>query len=216
MKKRLILMATALITLLAPTLGQSAYELSFQGHLADIEGVSIVNESFNLTVQVLPAGSGDVLYEFTTIESTDQEGWFGFTISSITDFMADEGIIRNPVVIRMVFFPNENTRWMKAGSDFLVTYSLEPGEPSAAMFSMTRMEGSDLQAHSEEHLFAFKDLYPFAYLTGGFLMTDQPPIGAQSVTDLREWLTPNPLDENDDTSRGVKGGFPVGGYHKKN
>jgi hypothetical protein len=70
--------------------------------------------------------------------------------------------------------------------------------------------------HSEEHLFAFKDLYPFAYLTGGFLMTDTPPISAQSLADLREWLTPDALDENDDTSRGVKGGFPVGGYHKKN
>jgi len=78
------------------------------------------------------------------------------------------------------------------------------------------MEGSELVVHTENHLFAFKDQYPFAYLTGGFLITDKPPVSTQSISDLQQWLLPVDQDEDGAPSRGVKGGFPAGGYYKKN
>ena len=77
------------------------------------------------------------------------------------------------------------------------------------------MEGTELDSYSEDHLYAFKDQYPFAYLTGGFLMTDQPPVTEQSIADLKQWLLPDDQNEDGTLSRGVKGGFPAGGYYKK-
>jgi len=50
---------------------------------------------------------------------------------------------------------------------------------------------------------------------GGFLLSDAPPIDQNSVGDLRQWIVPDPTDSGAAT-RGVKGGFPKGGYRKKN
>ena len=122
-----------------------------------------------------------------------------------------------PVIIRMEFLPSYGTSWMRKGDEFLVTYTLTPEQPDQTIhMKMTRMEGSDLVVHSEDHLYAFKDQYPFAYLTGGFVLTDQPPVSEESIADLRQWLSPSGQVERSEGSRGVKGGFPVGGYRKKN
>jgi hypothetical protein len=195
--------------------GQSAYELTFQGILADIDGAGIGDESFMLKVQIRLHASGEVLHEFTSDAKTDREGWFGFTISSISGYMMNEDGSWRPILIRMEFLPDDQTSWIEKGNDFLVTYTLEPSKRSTSLFQMTRMEGSELEVYSEEHLHAFRDLYPFAYLTGGYLITDIPPADSVSVADLRQWLTPDPDDEGDASSRGVKGGFPMGGYRKK-
>jgi hypothetical protein len=195
--------------------GQSAYELTFQGMLADIDGAGIGEESFILKVQIRPHTSAEVLHEFTADVKTDREGWFGFTIQNIARFMMNEDGSWRPILIRMEFSPDDQTSWIEQGNDFLVTYTLEPSKSPASLFQMTRMEGSELEVYSEEHLHAFRDHYPFAYLTGGYLITDIPPIDSISVADLRQWLTPDPDEEEDASSRGVKGGFPMGGYRKK-
>jgi hypothetical protein len=79
---------------------------------------------------------------------------------------------------------------------------------------MARMEGSELSVHQEDNLYAFKDEYPFGYLTGGFLLTDSPPVNETSKDDLRHWIIPDPT-ESGAATRGVKGGFPQGGYRKR-
>jgi len=214
-KKMLFLMCTVIFTALGPVLGQPAYDLNFQGILTDIQGKSISNEQFDLSVQLRPESEQNVLFEFSSSTNTDEEGWFGFTISEISRFIMTDGKLSETVVIRMEFLPNTNTRWMKDGDDFMVTYKLEPIlVDNSTQLRITRMEGTELVVHTEDHLFAFKDQYPFAYLTGGFLVTDRPPVSNQSVEDLQQWLSPD--EDEGAVSRGVKGGFPAGGYYKKN
>jgi hypothetical protein len=211
-KKWLFLSATLLIFMLHPMAGQAGHELRFQGLLADIEGVPIGEDIFQLNVLVHQINNREILYEFSSVKTTDKEGWFGFTIEDVTQYMMQENGTCKPVVLQLEFIPDTHTNWMEEGNDFLVTYTLEPSKTTGAVFQMTRMEGSALEVYSDAHLHAFRDHYPFAYLTGGFLLSDQPPIDSLSIADLRQWLTP---DEEEDASRGVKGGFPVGGYRKK-
>ena len=116
----------------------------------------------------------------------------------------------------MEVLPSANTKWIGEGEEFLVTYTLKPDQESTdPQLRITRLEGSTLVRHSEEHLLAFKDQDPFAYVQGGFLITDTPPVQAESLSDLKLWLSPEEQDAKEGTSRGVKGGFPKGGYKNK-
>lgn len=216
-KKKLFLFSAMILAVVGTIVGQPTYDLNFQGMLTDIQGNCINNEPFDLAVKLTPVSGQEVFFEFESSTQSDEEGWFGFPINAISRFIMKEGRISESVVLRMEIKPNENTSWLKAGDDFMVTYTLEPvSVNNATQMKITRMEGSELIAHAENHLFAFKDQYPFAYLTGGFLVTDQPPVSDQSITLLKEWLTPEEEDEEGAVSRGVKGGFPSGGYYKKN
>ncbi len=215
-KKKLFLLLASLIVAIGTSLGQPAYDLNFQGMLADIQGKSISNESFNLLVQLKSESGKEVLFEFNSSTKSDEDGWFGFTISEISQFLLKSGEISETLVVRMEFLPNDYTKWIRTGDDFMVTYTLSPTlVDDVKQLKITRMEGSELVIHSEDHLFAFKDQYPFAYLTGGFLVTDQPPVSEESIADLKHWLSPDDQENTGATSRGVKGGFPTGGYYKK-
>ena len=104
---------------------------------------------------------------------------------------------------------------MQKGEDLMVTYTLTPTKRDDAIYlKMLRMEGSELTVHLEDHLYAFKDEYPFAYLTGGFLLTDTPPINKSSLDDLKQWMVPEPTEKGSAT-RGVRGSFPKGSYRKR-
>ncbi|RPI43054.1 MAG: hypothetical protein EHM46_04485 [Bacteroidetes bacterium] len=197
--------------------GQSSIDLTFQGLLSDIQGKRIANEKFELLLNVVSAADQTILWEALSSTGTDEEGWFSFSINGISAYLLENGKMSRPLVIQMSFLPGKGTRWLRQGDDFQVSYSLTPlmveGE---VRLKMTRTEGSELVTHTEDHLFAFKDQYPFAYLTGGFLVSDKPPISNGSVEDLQQWLSPDSEMEEDAASRGIKGGFPVGGYRKKN
>ncbi len=196
--------------------GQAVYDLNFQGILADIQGNDISNEGFDLSVQLKHETGQDILYEFSSVTFTDEEGWFGFTISEISRFLIENGQVSKPIVLRMEFLPNENTKWMRKGEDFMVTYTLTPSmDGNQLEIVINRMEGTELVLFSEDHLFAFKDQYPFAMLSGGFLITDQPPVSQESIAHLKQWISPDEDSEIGARSRGVKGGFPAGGYYKK-
>jgi hypothetical protein len=167
-------------------------------------------------VELKRASGSEILFEFSSVARSDEEGWFGFTISEISRFLDGNNPFSDPVLIQMEFVPNSQTKWMKAGEDFVLTYTLRSATTDdQATLEMERMEGSKLQVHAEDHLHAFKDEYPFAYLTGGFLLTDQPPLDQELIADLKRWIVPEESDEEGAASRGVKGGFPTGGYYKK-
>lgn len=217
LKKKLIcLFALVFAMSITSVMGQAVYDLYFQGVLSDIEGQRVVNESFNLRVEMKRVSGSETLFEFSSVAQSDEEGWFGFNISEISRFLSGDYPFSKPVLIKMEFLPNSSTKWMKPGEDFLLSYTLKStsaeGEPS---LEMTRMEGSKLQLHAEEHLHAFKDEYPFAYITGGFLLSDQNPLNQDLIKDLKRWIIPDESDEEGAASRGVKGGFPTGGYYRK-
>jgi hypothetical protein len=210
------LLIVLVFSTIGPLFGQSVYDLSFQGMLTNVEGDRISNESFDLNVQLKKASGSETLFEFSSTTGTDPEGWFGFNISEISRFLKDGESFSDPVVISMEFLPNSDTKWIKQGEDFVVNYTLLSRQSNQALeMEMTRMEGSKLLVHSEEHLHAFRDQYPFGYLTGGFLLTDQPPLSDQVINDLKQWLLPENTGEEGEVSRGVKGGFPTGGYYRK-
>ena len=209
-----VLLAHLLI--LATASGQHIYEMKFAGKLADIQGKAICNEAFNLSVQLTREGEYKILYEINTTAASDDEGWFEYTISDISQYLLKEDGNAHPMVIKMELLPNEKTKWMKEGEDFMVFYILKPVQGSIDnQLIMTRLEGSTLLKHSEDRLLAFKDLDPFSYLLGGFLITDQAPMSDQSMSDLKQWISPEDQDIEGGASRGVKGSFPSGGYKRK-
>lgn len=202
--------------LLSPASAQSVFDLCFQGKLADINGKEISNEHFDLAVQISRELDYKVLYEIKTSTSSDEGGWFGFSIPTISQFLMDDGELKHSVEIRLELVPNAETKWMKKGEDFMLSYTLKPyTDNTDYQLIMTRMEGSKLVMYSEDHLYAFKDQDPFAYLLGGFIITDQPAFSDTMLIYHKQWLSPVPGDEQGGASRGVKGGFPSGGYYKK-
>lgn len=216
-RKKFALAVAGILTGILSLTGQTSIDLNFQGVLSDIQGRRIANEPFNLSLKVVSTGDQSVLWEAVSSTSTDKEGWFSFTINEIATFLKKDGKFTNTVVIRMEFFPKEGTRWLRQGDDFFVSYTLSPvTTDDDIQLKMIRTEGSELVAHTEDHLYAFKDRYPFAYLTGGFLITDKPPVSQGSIDDLQQWLSPGEEIDDHAGSRGIKGGFPVGGYRKKN
>jgi len=216
-KKQIFLILVSVFAFAATVAAQPVIELSFQGILTDGEGQEISNEHFDLTVKLLTAEPGrTVLWSQASRAKTDEHGWFGFTVPDISGYLMEGGSVKEPVVISLEMFPNQHTCWIKEPQDFMVSYTLTPElKDNALHLKMSRMEGSELEMHLEDHLYAFKDEYPFAYLMGGFLLSDAPPIDQNSVGDLRQWIVPDPTDSGAAT-RGVKGGFPKGGYRKKN
>ena len=216
-KKNLIyFLIVVVFSALGPLLGQTVYDLNFQGVLTDIEGNRVANESFNLSVQLKQGSGSETLFEFSSATKTDPEGWFGFNISEISRFLKEGEPFLDPVLIKMEFLPNSSTTWIKQGGEFELSYSLVSQQSEQTQtLEMARMEGSKLTVHSEDHLHAFKDEYPFAYLTGGFLLTDQPPLSNELISDLKMWILPEESEEEGEASRGVKGGFPTGGYYRK-
>jgi hypothetical protein len=214
--KQFTLICSALFLLMLTISGQPAIELNFHGLLTDAAGEKMAGEPFNFTVKLIssePAKSE--LWSHSESTSTDEDGWLSFSLPDISKYINMDGNEKNSVVVRMEFIPNSNTKWLRQGEDFLVTYTLTPTIKDDAIYlKMSRMEGSELTVHLEDHLYAFKDEYPFAYLTGGFLLTDAPPLNQTSIDDLRQWISPDP-SENGSATRGVKGGFPKGGYRKR-
>ncbi|HER07470.1 MAG TPA: hypothetical protein ENO20_01040 [Bacteroides sp.] len=216
-KKYRYLFLACLMTAGIPVSAQNGIDLAFQGMLSDVHGNRISNEQFNLSVRVLSVPGSDLLWQSQSVVETDDEGWFGFSIPSISRYLGTNGRMEVPVIIRMEFLSGAGSGWISQGDEFTVTYTLAPVLiDQTTQLTITRMEGSDLMVHSEEHLYAFKDQYPFAYLTGGFILTDEPPVSTAAIQDLKEWLCPPEQMVPGSSSRGVKGGFPVGGYRKKN
>lgn len=217
LKKNLICLLSLLLGgTFGTVMGQAVYDLNFQGLLSDIEGNRVANESFDLRVELSQAPGSETLFEFSSATQSDQEGWIGFTISEISRFLKGTEPFADPLLIKMEFTPNSSTKWIKTGEDFMLSYTLKSNtEEGKTSLQMTRMEGSKLQVHAEDHLHAFKDEYPFAYLTGGFLLSDQPPVDHELINDLKKWIVPDESDEEGAASRGVKGGFPTGGYYRK-
>jgi hypothetical protein len=215
-KKALSLIPALLFSVLASTSAQANIELNFQGLLTDSDKEIIPGAAFDFTVKLVSSEPGTTeLWSLSESMSTDEEGWFSFSIPEMSQYLDLGEDVKKSVVIRMDFLPNSNTTWLNRGEDLMVTYTLTPTMRDDAIYlKMSRMEGSELTMHLEDHLYAFKDEYPFAYLTGGFLLTDMPPLNNNSIDDLKQWLLPEPSD-NGSATRGVRGSFPKGGYRKR-
>ena len=200
----------------AGILAQPVIELRFQGLLTDGNGQRITGDSFEMTVKLTNAAPGQTeLWKESKRIQSDEDGWIAFTIPDVAPYIMNNGNPGEAVVISLECLPNNQTRWLGKGEDFMVSYTLTPSKKGNEIhLKMTRMEGSELTDHFQDNLSVFKDEYPFAYLTGGFLLSDTPPVNESYTEDLKEWIAPSGSDEKTAT-RGIRGGFVVGGNKKK-
>jgi len=207
---------SALLFFSVNTYGQTALELRFQGLMTDANGMRISEDPFEMTVKLMNAAPGQTeLWKLSSQVQTDEAGWIAFTIPDIAPYILNNGSTGEAVVITLEFFPIDKTRWLARGDDFMVSYTLTPSiKGNSIDLKMTRMEGSELTDHFADHLSVFKDEYPFAYITGGFLLSDALPVSETTMLDLREWIAPS-QEEGQTATRGVRKGFPQGGATRK-
>ncbi len=214
-KAKYFFLIVLLFSILTTSRGQSVYHLNFEGMLSDIEGQRISNDQFDLVVKLQYESDQEVLYEIRKTLSSDKEGWFGFSIEEISAYILNDANQTSPLEINLEFLPNSNTIWLDQDGDFTVSYTISAQQKEdLPELKITRMEGSELIPHTEEDIYVFKDQIPFAYLTGGFLISRQSPPDKQMLEDLKTWISPSEDQEAASGSRGVKGGFPTGGYHR--
>jgi len=192
-------------------LAQTSIAMNFQGLLKDRDGAHIVSESFDLTVKLMnPEKAASELWMREGEISTDKEGWLSFSVEDIVPFL-NEGQATQTLIIWLEFMPNNKTHWLNEGESLMLNYTLTATYKNEGIgLTMKRIEGSDLTYDIDSQLYAFKDEYPYANLTGGFILTDEPPLYDGAVNDLRLWMLPPPSE-----TRGVRGGFPKGGYRKR-
>jgi len=216
LRKPITLITAALFAILITASGQTTIDLNFQGLLTDSNKDLIPGATFDFKVKLVSPEPGKAaLWSHSEVISTDEDGWFSFSIPEISQYLDMDEDVHKSVVIRLDFIPNSKTTWLQKGEDLMVTYTLAPTKRDDVLYlKMLRMEGSELTVHLEDHLYAFKDEYPFAYLTGGFLLTDTPPINKSSLDDLKQWMLPEPSEKGSAT-RGVRGSFPKGSYRKR-
>lgn len=206
------LVLTILCAFTLTAFGQSQLELNIQGLLSD-KGELIADDQFNLLVNLdSPDAEGEILWSYSEHVSSNASGWFGLSIPEISQYLDIEGDAQAPLRITMKFSPNSNTKWNISGGELVVIYNILPDSGNnPENMKISRDDGVELIAHDQ--FLAFKDIYPYAYLTSGFLFTDTPPVTVEDKENLRQWISPEPTDP--DSTRGVKGGFPKGGYRKK-
>ncbi len=126
-KKKILLIAAPLFVLAAFVAAQPAIELNFQGILTDGEGHEISQEQFDFNVKLITAEPGRTeLWSHASSTQTNESGWFSFSVPDISQYLMKDGCLTEPVVIHMEFVPNANTRWMRQGEDFMVSYTLTP------------------------------------------------------------------------------------------
>ena len=216
LRKPITLITAALFAILITASGQTTIDLNFQGLLTDSNKDLIPGATFDFNVKLVSPEPGKAeLWSHSEAISTDEDGWFSFSIPEVSQYLDMDEDVHKSVVIRLDFIPNSKTTWLQKGEDLMVTYTLTPTKRDDAIYlKMLRMEGSELTVHLEDHLYAFKDEYPFAFLTGGFLLTDTPPINKSSLDDLKQWIVPEPTEKGSAT-RGVRGSFPKGSYRKR-
>lgn len=196
---------------------QGSVRLNFEGIMKDIEENRIAEDEFKLLINVISNPSGEILLEKSHTLLTDKQGWFGFDIGEFDRFFTLDQSGTSTIFINLELIPTRNSKWIEQGRSFPVSYKiLKVAKSDSLLFEIARMEGSraeELRFLNQDDMLFFRDTYPFGYLQGGFMISLD--LSSEKLAILR-----NIIDEDSDTSgeatksRGVKGGFAVGGYRK--
>jgi len=179
---------------------QSAVFVEFHAQLTDIEENPITEDSCELMITLVDQLSGETLYTATTHTATDAQGWIGLDLG--------KQLIRAGLKLQLVFKPTAATKWLEQGDKFSINYRFEKGNGLNGV-AVVRSEGTELELITVNGASIFSDPYPFAYIKGGFLLSKAPV--PEQVLALRQKIDAG----YELPSRGVKGGFAVGGYNKQ-
>ena len=129
LKKYRALLFACLMAAGIPVSAQQDIDLTFQGMLSDVYGNRISNEQFNLSVRLLSVPGNDLLWQNQSAVKTDEEGWFGFTIPAISEYLGTNGRMEVPVIIRMEFLSGAGSGWISQGDEFTVPTPSLPFRP---------------------------------------------------------------------------------------
>ena len=172
------------------------------------EGNTINNDIFKLTANVLSDPAGAILWEKTFQIKTDDDGWFGFDLEEFDDLFENDKSELVDISVNLVFTPLTEGNWRPQGNDFPVSYTITRIiRNDSILFTMTRVPDKiKLTIMQQDYTLFYYDTYPFSWLQGGFILS--PASIPANVETLQSFIVRG-------ASRGIKGGFAVGGYSKK-
>jgi len=205
------LIITTLINLsLSSLFSQESLQLNYQGIIRD----KIIEGSFRLNINILSETESITLWKNSLLIATDDKGWFGFEIKDFERFFDEHHVNSSTLTIQLALSPTEDTRWNDANNSFEISYTIKRFVRSdSLLFQITRMDDAELLFHQFEDVLFFSDPYPFSYLQGGFMLSLDTT--HEKLVNLRANIKRDPDSSGEETkSRGIKGGFAVGGYSR--
>ena len=216
---------TLAIFLFTYSYAQNPTVIAIEAQLTDLEGVFVPNAKVDISLLILNS-SGESCYEKDKSIATDDIGNLKLFIEDITELFA-KGTGSDPAVIQLTLTSPGDDPWL-VEDEFEVKYLMTiEGDEANPEYSITRMEGQKLNYEYKSDIWKFQDIYPFAYIKSTFLVSFNKEIAdAKSLLMVaHEFFGESGENYMDDLgkeaveeaapSRGLKGGFAVGGLNQK-
>ncbi len=213
------------IFLFSVSYAQDPTVLVIESQLTNIEGELVQNTNIDVSLLVLNS-SGQLSYEKDKTIATDELGVLSLFIEDVPALFVN-GSGSDPVVIQLSITSPEEDSWLEEDK-FVVKYLMTmKGDEANSEYALTRMEGQKLNYEYQSDIWSFQDIYPFAYIKSTFLFSFNADIAdAKSLIMVaQEFFGEGGKDCMEDTdksqvkeapaSRGIKGGYAVGGVQKK-
>jgi hypothetical protein len=139
--------------------------------------------------------------------STDL-GNFTIVFQNIPSIFSDNS---SKEMVDLVIVMSSDGEWLENGR-FLLKYHLTKLGPES--YNITRFEGQELNINFKHPIWEFRDLYPLAYLSSKFMISFNPDLtDPDKIIQACYELDPSQnITAPPSKSRGVKGGYAVGGY----
>jgi hypothetical protein len=200
--------------------GQKPVTIVYQGTLTDMEGDIISDKQIRADLSFLD-DQGNSVYSVIEESRISEYGTFDIAVEDIPEWISDDNTYR----IRITLHNTAGENWLLDGT-FDLDYTLTAEKTgSTYTYILKRFEGLILEARSEGQLWQFNDLYPFAYLSSRFMISFNSDISEPEDVEIlcNEFFnTPGegedamkkaaPAAQSEQRSRGLKGGYAVGGY----
>jgi hypothetical protein len=216
---------TVAIFLFTSSYAQNPAVIAIESQLTDIEGVFVPDTKVGISLLILNS-SGESCYENDKTIETDDLGNLKMFIEDVPVLFAD-GTGSDPAVIQLTLTSPGNDSWLEEDI-FEVKYLMTiEGSEANPEYTITRMEGQKLNYEYKSDIWKFQDIYPFAYIKSTFLVSFNKEIAdAKSLLmvaheffeeSAENYMEGDHMDAEEETapSRGLKGGFAVGGLNQK-
>lgn len=202
---------------------QNPAVIAIESQLTDIEGEILPCAEMNISLHVLNS-SGKLSYEVDKAIKTDDLGNLKLCIEDVPTLFV-EGTSSDPAIIKISITSTGDDDWLEE-KEFVVKYLITTDNKENPEYSLTRMEGQKLNYEYLSDIWKFQDIYPFAYIKSTFLISFNEEIadGKSLIMVANEFFGESEdmmgdgdtVKENEaPPSRGVKGGFAVGGLNQQ-
>lgn len=194
-------------------IAQEPAAIVFYGTLASND-TYIANQRCNIEFSMISEVHEPLLVRRVDL-STDSLGHFAFYIRDIPAVFTSGA--RIPSVKMAISIQAADTTSLLGSEGMNVTYTLR--KTGLTGYTITRMDDQEMAHSSDQQVWSFWDVDPYTYLTGSFYisfyknLTDVNRI-YQLGWEQQQRSTPE-MDTVPPTQRGIKGGYAVGGYKKK-